>query len=103
MKITLTVEVESREALAAILNTGIEHSLYDCQVLNFTLAPIGWKPASNGSGPRHWFVMNEETRQWLHSATGQLVRFATCEAAQRKADALNRKGDCPTVPSPATR
>jgi hypothetical protein len=89
MRISVTVEVESREALAAILKTGIEHSLYDCQVLTFTQT-IGWKPASSGSGPRHWFVMNEETRRWLHSATGQLVRFATCEAAQRRADELNK-------------
>jgi hypothetical protein len=45
MRITLTVEVESREAMATILQTGREHTLHDCKVLDFRYGP---EPAPAG-------------------------------------------------------
>jgi hypothetical protein len=144
MRITLTVEVESREALATILRTGAEQSLFDYQVIGFHFSPpltpvglshttedyrnapseigplaaewadkphrlvydlcqeverlvagpdntVGWRAASNGAGARHWFVIHEEKRLYHRNKKGQLVRYASCEAAQRKAAQLNRQ------------
>jgi hypothetical protein len=46
--INLTVQVESREALAALLEAGREHTLYECHVLNFRVLPT---PATDLAPP----------------------------------------------------
>lgn len=54
-----------------------------------------WRPASNGAGRRHWFLIRDQsvplTERYLEDARGQLVRFSSMEAAQRRADKLNRE------------
>ena len=52
---------------------------------------VGWKAASNGAHKRNWFVMHHEERRYYMNKKGQLIWFASCKAAQRKADALNRR------------
>ncbi len=39
MRITVTLEVESREALATILRTGAEQTLLDYKVVDFRIGP----------------------------------------------------------------
>jgi hypothetical protein len=39
MKIQLTIEVESKNALATILKVGSDYSLFDYQVLDFKILP----------------------------------------------------------------
>lgn len=56
--------------------------------------PLPWRPACNGAGKRAWFVcrrLHAETQRlgYHESASGDLVRFASMEAAQRRADQLN--------------
>jgi hypothetical protein len=61
-----------------------------------------WQAANNGTGKRIWFVMRGEGSTaeylWTHPGTRtcpprptteRLVRFASYEAAQRRADQLN--------------
>ncbi len=52
---------------------------------------VGWKAASNGAHKRNWFVMHHEERRYYMNKKGRLIWFASCKAAQRKADALNRR------------
>jgi hypothetical protein len=52
---------------------------------------VGWKAASNGSHKRNWFVLHHEKRRYYMNKRGQLIWFASCKAAQRKADELNRQ------------
>ena len=51
---------------------------------------IGWKAASNGAHKRNWFVMHHEERRYYMNKQDRLIWFASCKAAQRKADELNR-------------
>jgi hypothetical protein len=52
-----------------------------------------WRPASNGAGARHWFLIRDAqasvSARYHRSAKGQLVRYASHEGAQRAADRLN--------------
>lgn len=52
-----------------------------------------WRPASNGAGARHWFLIRDAQAsvrdRYHHGATGQLVRYGSCKGAQRAADRLN--------------
>lgn len=56
-----------------------------------------WRPASNGSGSRHWFLIrgfgtesdSVPLADRYHYKAGRLVRFATVETAQAAADKLN--------------
>lgn len=54
-----------------------------------------WRPASNGAGRRHWFLIRDQSvplaERYLEDARGRLVRFSSMEAAQRRADKLNQK------------
>jgi len=52
---------------------------------------IGWKRATNGAKVNHWFVMHHERKLYYSTSAGNLIWFASSEAAQRKADELNRK------------
>lgn len=53
MRINLTVEVESREALATILQYGRDYSLFDCRVLQFEILPdASAKPSNKPSSKR---------------------------------------------------
>jgi len=62
MRINLTVEVESREALAALMQAGREYTLTDCRVIRFRILPAvpasrlegrvdNYFNAVNGTGP----------------------------------------------------
>jgi hypothetical protein len=55
--------------------------------------PCEWIPANNGGGKRMWFVMRGESvpiaLRYHFDKNGRLVRYASCEAAQRAADKLN--------------
>jgi hypothetical protein len=51
---------------------------------------VGWKAAVNGAGNRPWFVMHHEDRRYHQDRRGNLVRYASHEAAERKAVELNR-------------
>lgn len=74
----------------------------DCQACagkGFAAVP-GWRPASNGAGPRHWFLVRgwgAESRavpledRYRFRADGALLRFASQAGAQRAADRLNRE------------
>lgn len=57
-----------------------------------------WRPASNGAGKRHWFLTRYSGHddqsvpladRYHFGGGGQLVRYATCESAQRAASKLN--------------
>ena len=59
-----------------------------------------WRPANNGSGKRIWFLTrysgNDDTSvpladRYHYGANGNLVRYASYEAAQRAADKLNKQ------------
>jgi hypothetical protein len=58
-----------------------------------TLPP--WHPASSGAGKRHWFLIRDMGKdipvedRYYYGANGNLVRYASCESAQRAADKLN--------------
>jgi hypothetical protein len=60
-----------------------------------TLPP--WRPASNGSGKRMWFLIRDgagsdiplEDRYHYSEKTGNLIRYASADGAQRAADKLN--------------
>lgn len=58
-----------------------------------TLDPMDWRPASNGSGARHWFLVRDESvpvaDRFHESADGKLIRYASMDTAQSAADALN--------------
>lgn len=67
-----------------------------------TTRPL-WRAANNGAGARKWFVVRGEGCRaeylWTKQRGGacpprptaeRLVRFATYEAAQRRADELNK-------------
>ena len=60
---------------------------------------LGWTPASNGAGERHWFVFHHErvraqqgtlAERYYTNKAGRLIRFGSCESARRKANELNR-------------
>jgi hypothetical protein len=59
-----------------------------------TEVATAWRPANNGAGRRIWFVYRDapkvEDRYHL-SGSGQLVRYASIESAQRAADLLNER------------
>ncbi len=52
-----------------------------------------WRPASNGAGARHWFLIRDAqasvSARYHRSAKDQLVRYASHEGAERAADRLN--------------
>lgn len=53
---------------------------------------LGWQAGNDGTGARKWFVYREtrEGQEVLETADGRrTVRFATCDAARRRAFALN--------------
>jgi hypothetical protein len=56
---------------------------------------VTWEPASNGAYERHWFVYAGDAapveERYYTNARGDLIRFASMEAAQRMADVLNAK------------
>ena len=57
---------------------------------------VGWKAASNGAQKRHWYVMHHEERLYYANRRKQLVWFGSCQAAQKKADQLNREHPNPS-------
>lgn len=67
------------------------------EIIAGTLAQHGllppWRPASNGSGKRHWFLYRDESvplsLRYHCNARGELVRYATIETAQKAAGKLN--------------
>lgn len=62
-----------------------------------------WRPASNGAGARHWFLVRDAAKvsdRYHYSASGQLVHYGSAESAQTAADRLNA-GTEPVVPTPA--
>lgn len=52
-----------------------------------------WQAANNGNGKRRWFVMRgpQTCPEYHDRADGRLARFASFEAAQARADRLNRE------------
>jgi hypothetical protein len=53
-----------------------------------------WRPAVNGGGKRAWFLIWSDesvpvSERYYYGPTGNLVRFASCENAQKAADKLN--------------
>lgn len=48
-----------------------------------------WVPANHGSGARRWFLVREDGSAYHYGASGNIVRYATYEAASWKAAALN--------------
>ncbi|MCK9462641.1 MAG: hypothetical protein M0R80_23730 [Proteobacteria bacterium] len=52
---------------------------------------IGWKAASGAGGKFTWFVHNHETHATLDTPKGRLRRFASFQAAQKVADAMNAR------------
>jgi hypothetical protein len=59
-----------------------------------------WQIGNNSDGPdsRKWFVLRTTTGRWVaeemrfhESRGGVIIRYATPEAAQRKADRLNKE------------
>src|SRR6202034_3680800 len=68
--------------------------------LGATAAPElpAWRPANNGTGSRRWFLCrysgNDDMSvpladRYHFTARGTLVRYGSCDAAQRAADKLN--------------
>lgn len=54
-----------------------------------------WRPYSNGSGVRHWFVARataEGTREELDTADGRLRWFGSSDTAGRAAAKANAAG-----------
>lgn len=52
-----------------------------------------WQAANNGAGRLRWFVYRDAPEiqdRYLWTSNDRLLRFASCEAAQRRADQLNR-------------
>lgn len=53
-----------------------------------------WRPASNGGGPRHWFLYRDVPNvgdRYHTGAGGQLIRYGSSEAAKKAAERLNGK------------
>jgi hypothetical protein len=57
-----------------------------------------WTAACNGAGKRSWFLVRGTgvdfdrvpvSQRYFYGASGQLVRYASCQSAQRAADVLN--------------
>jgi len=51
-----------------------------------------WRPATNGSKARHWFLFRDAERlsdQYLYDSRGRLRRFGSFKAAAKIADKLN--------------
>ena len=60
-----------------------------------------WQPANNGTGKRIWFLTRYPhgggdgiplTDRYHYGSNGVLVRYASCESAQRAAGKLNKAG-----------
>lgn len=54
-----------------------------------------WRPASNGAGPRHWFLFRdaaEVSDRYHRAVNGRLIRYASHTTAQKAADRLNAAG-----------
>lgn len=51
-----------------------------------------WRAANDGTGARKWFVYRDGPNgpDWLFGKSDELVRFASGEAAQTRANQLNR-------------
>jgi hypothetical protein len=68
------------------------------------LQPKDWRPANNGTGPKPWFLIRDESiplgDRYHENGHGNLIRYSSMEAAQRDADRLNP--DHSTVVAPGT-
>ena len=63
------------------------------QLAEFAAYWAKWKPSTHGAGKRHWFVSKGgdgiTPRQDHENSKGDLIRYASYEAAKKVADRLN--------------